>query len=104
MDNRRDRHTRILARLRAGRAVLVVGASMGREWKSPDPLPESLLALGRIPAPIWTTQAGDVVERAVAAGSPPGWPGPRVAFADRGERPEPRRHVLRLLGDAAIDR
>src|SRR5687768_15627382 len=51
---------------------------LAEAWSSPQELPESIQALGKIPArAIWTTFAGDLVERAVAAGSPADWPASR---------------------------
>src|SRR5688572_4827269 len=40
-------------------------------WKTPEPIPEAIKALGRIPMrAVWTVHPGDVVERAIEGGSP----------------------------------
>ena len=95
-------------RLAAAAAILWRGlgaaaceAALGQLWRSPEALPPAALALARVPLrAIWTTQPGDLVERAVAAGSPREWPEARPVAIDVADRPDlRRRHVMKLLGD-----
>lgn len=76
-------------------------AVLAEAWATPDPLPEAIKVLGRVPVrAIWTVHPLDLVEQAVTAGSPEGWPEPKVAtYADAAELDPRRRHVLKLLGD-----
>ncbi|MSP17323.1 MAG: hypothetical protein EXR73_12080 [Myxococcales bacterium] len=70
-------------------------------WKTPAALPEVLKALGRIPVrAVWTTHPGDLVERALASGTPDGWPAARVVTYEECDGLDPRkRHLLKLLGE-----
>lgn len=72
-------------------------------WKTPAELPDTIKVLGRIPVKaIWTTHPGDLIERAVQAGSPDLWPSPRVAsYEDAGTLDTKRRYILKCLGDLA---
>lgn len=79
-------------------------AVLSEAWRTPDPLPEAIQVLGRIPVrAVWTVHPGDLVERAVQAGSPDGWPAPRVlSYEQAGEVDPRRRYVLKLLGDLKV--
>jgi tetratricopeptide (TPR) repeat protein len=103
----------VSALLKKGRLVTAAGflartlggptcdAVLAEMWRTPATLPESIKALGRVPVRgIWTTFPGDLVERAVEAGSPEGWPAARVgSYADAADLDVRRRHVLKCLGD-----
>ena len=78
-------------------------AVLAEAWATPDPLPDPIKVLGRVPIrSVWTVHPLDLVEQAVKAGSPDGWPEPKVAtYATANELDGRRRHVLKLLGEAA---
>jgi tetratricopeptide (TPR) repeat protein len=89
-----------LARTLGGEAC---DAILAEQWKSPDLLPDAVKVFGRIPArAIWTTFPGDLIDRAVAEGSPIEWPAARVAtYAEAGDLDTRKRYVLKALGDLA---
>jgi tetratricopeptide (TPR) repeat protein len=87
-----------LARTLGGGACDAVTAE---SWKTPDPLPQLIQVLGRVPIKaVWTVHPTDLVEKALVAGSPKDWPEPRVAtYENAGELDTRRRYLLKLLGD-----
>jgi tetratricopeptide (TPR) repeat protein len=103
----------VAALLKKGRLVSAAGflartlggdtcdAVLAEVWRTPATLPDPIKALGRVPVKaIWTTFPGDLIERAIEAGSPEGWAPPRVAsYADAEGIDVRRRHVLKVLGD-----
>ena len=53
---------------------------------------------------VWTTHPGNLVERALQAGSPEDWRAPQVAtYLDAGQIDPRRRHCLKILGDVPSD-
>jgi tetratricopeptide (TPR) repeat protein len=90
----------VLARVLGEATCVALARAHWGATGEPEPLLE---ALGRLPVPhVWTTLPDDALARAIAAGSPPGWPPPRaVAPADAGALPRHHRAVVRLLGAGA---
>jgi tetratricopeptide (TPR) repeat protein len=69
-------------------------------WRTPAVLPDAVKALGRLPAKaVWTTFPTDLVDRALAEGSPPGWPLARSAsYDDAGQLNTRQRYIIKALG------
>ena len=90
--------SRFLSRALGGPACDAIITEM---WRTPEPIPEAVSVLGRLPfRAVWTVHPGDLVERAILAGSPELWPVPQVAsYENAVSLDKRRRHVLKLLGD-----
>lgn len=70
-------------------------------WQSPDDLSDAARLLARLPfRQVWTTFPGDVLERAMEAELPDGWPLPRLlTYQDAMDLDPRRRTLLKILGD-----
>ena len=69
-------------------------------WQTPE-LPPLARLVAELPFHhVWTTFPGDLLERAMAAGSPEGWPPAKVVtYRALGELASRRRTLVKLLGD-----
>lgn len=92
------------------RAAGFLGRTLGEEacdrivssaWSQVGELPPVAKALARLPfKQVWTTFPGDVLERAMEAELPDGWPVPRVLTWERAKDIDRRRRtLLKILGD-----
>ncbi|MEZ4400442.1 MAG: SIR2 family protein [Kofleriaceae bacterium] len=92
------------------RAVGFLARSLGEEtcdqlvqetWKTPDETPAIAKAIAGLPfRHVWTTFPGDLLEQALAANRPEGWPEPRVVtYQELGGLSRRRRAVVKMLGN-----